>query len=148
MSLTGDITVDQYAFDAFADSWLEDKWFMDEMTDSTTHPLMAINANTGLPASNVPPSLRRFVRHLCKKKNGLETKRLEQISACRPCQTDSVARLIPSAMCLMKDSNNNPLRTNLLSVLHEPNPDRLNFQSLQDTLGGQSTWLHAPWRPS
>ena len=60
MSLTGDITVDQYAFDAFADSWLEDKWFMDEMTDSTTHPLMAINANTGLPASSVPPCAGSF----------------------------------------------------------------------------------------
>ena len=60
MSLTGDITVDQYAFDAFADSWLEDKWFMDEMTDSIAHPLMAINANTGLPASSVPPCAGSF----------------------------------------------------------------------------------------
>ena len=60
MSLTGDIAVDQYAFDAFADSWLEDKWFMDEMTDSIAHPLMAINANTGLPASSVPPCAGSF----------------------------------------------------------------------------------------
>ena len=69
MSLTGDITVDQYAFDAFADSWLEDKWFMDEMTDSTTHPLMAINANTGLPASNVPPCAGSFAISARKKMN-------------------------------------------------------------------------------
>jgi hypothetical protein len=55
MLLTGGISVDQYTFDAFADSWLEDKWFMDEMTDITAHPLMAINANTGLSASTIPP---------------------------------------------------------------------------------------------
>ena len=67
MSLIGDITVDQYAFDAFADSWLEDKWFMDEMTDSTTHPLMAINANSGLPASNVPPCAGSFAISARKK---------------------------------------------------------------------------------
>lgn len=55
ISLTFGISVDHYAFDAFADSWLEDKWFMDELIDSTAHPLMAINANTGLPASTIPP---------------------------------------------------------------------------------------------
>jgi hypothetical protein len=55
MSLTGEISVDQYAYDAFADSWLEDQWFMDEMTDSAAHPLMAIDANTGLPTPTVPP---------------------------------------------------------------------------------------------
>ena len=67
MSLTGDITVDQYAFDAFADSWLEDKWFMDEMTDSIAHPLMAINANTGLPASSAPPCAGSFAISARKK---------------------------------------------------------------------------------
>jgi hypothetical protein len=54
-SLTNDNPVDQYTFDAFADSWLEDRWFMDDVTDSTAHPYMAINANADIPASNVPP---------------------------------------------------------------------------------------------
>jgi hypothetical protein len=49
------MSVDQYAFDAFADSWLEDKWFMDEMTDSTAHPLMTIGANTDVLDSTVSP---------------------------------------------------------------------------------------------
>jgi hypothetical protein len=59
-SLTSIISVNQYAFDAFADSWLEDQWFTDEMIDSTAHSLMAINADLGLPASNAPPCAGSF----------------------------------------------------------------------------------------